>query len=139
MQVACRGTVYYALKSILKSIICFSIHMAARNTLTTAPPYLVEQALKHLGANLRTARLRRNLTIENVAQKIGTGPRPIADAEKGKVSTSAAVYMALLWAYDLLAPMELVADPASDREGLALSTRRERARAKRSRELDSDF
>lgn len=113
--------------------------MPARNTLTAAAPYPVEQALKRLGANLRTARLRRNLTIENVAQKIGTGPRPVADAEKGKVSTSAAVYMALLWAYDLLAPVDSIADPALDREGLALSTRRKRARTQRSQELDSDF
>lgn len=113
--------------------------MTAKNTLSTAPPYPVERALKHLGANLRTARLRRNLTIEDVAQKIGTGPKPVADAERGKASTSVAVYMALLWVYDLIAPMETVADPASDREGLALSAHRDRARTKRTTELDSDF
>ncbi len=113
--------------------------MAKINTLITAPPYPVDQALKRLGANLRTARLRRNLTIEEVAGKIGTGPRPVSDAEKGKASTSAAVYMALLWAYDLLTPMETIADPASDEEGLALSMQRERARASEQQELDSDF
>jgi transcriptional regulator with XRE-family HTH domain len=113
--------------------------MTATNTLITAPPYPIEQALKRLGANLRTARLRRNLTIEDVAQKIGTGPKPVSDAEKGKVSTSAAVYIALLWAYDLLSPVETLADPATDREGLALSAQRERARASTPQELDSDF
>jgi len=61
--------------------------MTAKNTLVMAPPYPVEQAIKRLGANLRTARLRRNLTIENVAEKIGTEPRAVSDAEKGKVST----------------------------------------------------
>jgi transcriptional regulator with XRE-family HTH domain len=113
--------------------------MTAKNTLLTAPPYPVEQALRRLGANLRTARLRRNLTIQDVAQKIGTGPKPVSDAEKGKGSTSAAVYIALLWAYDLMAPMETVAEPASDREGLALSAQRQRARASGPLELDSDF
>jgi transcriptional regulator with XRE-family HTH domain len=113
--------------------------MAKINTLTTAPPYPVEQALKRLGANLRIARLRRNLTIEDVAEKIGTGPRPVSDAEKGKTSTGAAVYMALLWAYDLMAPMDAVADPAFDKEGLALSAQRERARTSSPPELDSDF
>ena len=113
--------------------------MTAKNTLITSPPYAVEQALKRLGANLRTARLRRNLTIQEVAQKIGTGPKPVSDAEKGKASTSAVVYVALLWAYDLLAPMETVADPALDREGLALSAQRERARTSGPQELDSDF
>ena len=113
--------------------------MTAKNTLTTAPPYPVEQALKSLGANLRTARLRRNLTIENVAEKIGTGPRPVSDAERGKPSTSAAVYIALLWAYDLLEQMSDVAGPAFDEAGLALSLSRERSRAREKGGLDSDF
>ncbi|CAN5229978.1 helix-turn-helix transcriptional regulator [soil metagenome] len=113
--------------------------MTAKNSLTTAPPYAVEQALKRLGANLRTARLRRNLTIAEVAGKIGTGPRPVSDAEKGKPSTGAAVYVALLWAYDLLGQMEDIADPALDEEGLALSPARERARSRQEEGLDSDF
>ncbi len=113
--------------------------MTARNLLIAAPPYPVEQAIKRLGSNLRTARLRRNLTIEAVAQKIGTGPRAVADAEKGKPSTGIAVYAALLWAYDLLGPFSELADPAKDEEGLALSASRERARARDKEELDSDF
>lgn len=113
--------------------------MTATNTLTTTPPHSVEQALTRLGANLRTARLRRNLTIAEVAEKIGTGPRPVSDAEKGKATTAAAVYVALLWAYDLLDPLGDVADPAMDEEGLALSMRRERARARASERLDNDF
>jgi len=112
--------------------------MARKNVLTTNPPYPVEQALSRLGANLRTARLRRNLRVEEVAAKIGTGRRAVLEAEKGKPSTSAAVYTALLWAYDLLAPMGTLADPATD-TGLAPSAQRERARATESRELDSDF
>lgn len=113
--------------------------MARKNVLTSSPPYPVEQAIRRLGANLRTARLRRNLSIEGVAQKIGTGRRAVLDAEKGKTSTSAAVYMALLCAYDLLTPMETIADPTSDREGIALSAQRERARGSTRQELDSDF
>lgn len=76
--------------------------VTARNKLLTAPPYAVEQTLKRFGANLRTARLRRNLTREGMGQKIGTGLRAIADAEKGKPSTAIAVYAAMLWALDLL-------------------------------------
>jgi transcriptional regulator with XRE-family HTH domain len=70
--------------------------MTAKNTLTQAPPYAVEKAIKRLGANLRTARLRRNLKIKDVAQKIGTGPRAVSDAEQGKITTSIVVYTALL-------------------------------------------
>jgi hypothetical protein len=35
--------------------------------------------------------------------------------------------------------METLADPTSDREGIALSAQRERARGSTPKELDSDF
>lgn len=113
--------------------------MTARNTLTTAPPYPVEQSLKRLGADLRTARLRRNLTIKNVAEKIGTGPRAVMDAEKGKPSTGIVVYTALLWTYGLLAPFSEVAAPARDEEGMALERTSGRVRARERKELDNEF
>ena len=113
--------------------------MAARNKLLTAPPYAVEQTLKRLGANLRTARLRRNLTIDDVAEKIGTGERAVVDAERGKPSTSIAVYAAMLWALDLLDQMADVAVPEKDEEGQTLALSRERARARPKTGLDNDF
>lgn len=113
--------------------------MTAKNTLTQSPPYPVEQAIKRLGDALRTARLRRNLTIEQVAEKIGTGRRAVSDAEQGKITTGIAVYTALLWAYDLLEPMGDLANPATDAEGLALSMTRERARGGLPEDLDNDF
>jgi transcriptional regulator with XRE-family HTH domain len=108
-------------------------------TLTKAPPYPVEEALERLGANLRTARLRRNLTIEAVAEKIGTGVRAVADAEKGRPGTGGAVYFALLWVYDLLSQLETIADPALDAEGLARLAQRERASTPGKGRLNNDF
>jgi transcriptional regulator with XRE-family HTH domain len=113
--------------------------MTARNKLLAAPPYPVEQALKRLGANLRTARLRRNLTIDDMAEKIGTGQRAVADAERGKPSTGIAVYTAMLWALDLIDHMADVADPGRDEEGQALALARERGRARPKAELSNDF
>jgi transcriptional regulator with XRE-family HTH domain len=113
--------------------------MVAKNQLLQAPPYPVEQALSRLGENLRTARIRRSLTIDEVAQKIGTGRRAVMDAEKGKASTSIAVYAALLWAYDLLQPLSDVANPAKDEQGLMLASAKEKTRVRKSAGLDSDF
>jgi transcriptional regulator with XRE-family HTH domain len=113
--------------------------MVARNNLLTAPPYPVEQALKKVGHNLRLARLRRKLTIEEAAQKIGTGTRAVRDAENGKPSTGIAVYTALLWLYDLLQPFEDLADPLKDKEGLTLAAAKENQRARKSGGLDNDF
>ena len=113
--------------------------MVARNNLLAAPPYPVEQALRRLGANLRTARVRRRLTVKDVAQKIGVGVRAVSDVEKGKPSTSIAAYAALLWAFGLMGDFETLADPVRDSEGQALALGRERARVRRSKGLDNDF
>ena len=113
--------------------------MTARNKLLIAPPYAVEQSLKRLGADLRTARLRRNLTIDDLAEKIGTGVRAIADAEKGKPSTSVAVYTAMLWALGLLHQIDDVALPEKDEEGQTLALGRERTRARVKTAVNNDF
>jgi transcriptional regulator with XRE-family HTH domain len=114
--------------------------MTRKNKLLEAPPFAVEDTLKRLGSNLRTARLRRNLTIQQVAEKIGTGPRAVADAEKGKLSTGIGIYAALLWTFDLLQQLNDVADPAKDDEGQTLALSNERERARQSDEgLDNDF
>ena len=74
-----------------------------------------------------------------MAEKIGTGSRAVADAEKGKPSTGIAVYAALLWALDLLDQIEDVANPEKDAQGQALALSREPSRARRPGEIDNDF
>lgn len=109
------------------------------NQLLTSQPYPVERALKTVGDNLRTARIRRGLTRSEVAQKIGTGLRAVMDAERGKPSTGVVVYAALLWLYDLLPAFEDLANPVQDAHGLALARRKEPVRARKSRGLSNDF
>lgn len=113
--------------------------MAKQNPLLSSPPYDIEKALLQLGANLRTARLRRRLTITDVASKIGVGRRAVADAEKGKPSTGVVVYAALLWAYGLLDDFRLLAEPARDQEGLTLARLQEKARVRYEQGPDNDF
>jgi predicted transcriptional regulator len=112
--------------------------MKPRNALLAALPFEVESSLTILGAHLRLARLRRNLSIADVAQKIGVSRFAVADAEKGKPTTGIAIYAALLWAYDLIDQLKELADPARDEEGTALSLSRERRRAGRPK-ADNDF
>lgn len=113
--------------------------MKARNALLAALPHPVELTLKKLGADLRTARLRRNLTIEEAAQKIGTSRFVVANAEKGKPSTSIAVYTALLWIYGMTDSLGDLIDPSKDEEGSSLALNSERERARRPRKPDNDF
>ena len=113
--------------------------MAARNLLLDALPYPIDQALKTLGTNLRTARLRRNLSIEDVATKIGVGRHVVAAAEKGKPSTGIAIYAGMLWAFGLTEQLARVADPDADEEGRLLAKRDERVHARSAMALDNDF
>lgn len=104
--------------------------MPPRSQLISAPPSAVHEAIKRLGSNLRTARLRRNLSHAELAGKLGVDRHVIADAENGKLSTSAGVYVGMLWAMNLLASLADVANPKNDEEGLALSGLDERERAR---------
>ncbi len=113
--------------------------MASKNALLLSPPHKVEQACRSLGSHLRTARLRRGMTISEAAERIGTGPRAVMDAEKGKISTGISVYTALLWLYDLLEPFNALADPNEDEEGLRFARLEDRVRARKRKGLDNDF
>jgi hypothetical protein len=104
--------------------------MSTRNPLLSAPPYPVAQSLKQLGGKL---------TLQALAQKIGTGTRAVMDAERGKASTGIAVYLAMLWALDLLQHMADVAAPEHDDEGQALALAREPQRARAKTGLNNEF
>lgn len=114
-------------------------YMPPRNPLTAAPPFEVEVSLKALGANIRTARLRRGLSAEVVAQKIGVTRQTVADAERGKPTTAIAVYAGLLWALGLVGQLAEVASPLTDEEGRALAMQHEPKRARSREVLDNDF
>jgi hypothetical protein len=80
------------------------------------------------------------MTMRDIVNKTGAGVRAIADAEKGKPSTSAVVCVAMLWAVDLLPQLNTVALPENDSEGQALALAREPSRARtRTGGLDNDF
>lgn len=113
--------------------------MAKSNAVLKAPPLEVETALRQLGANLRTARLARNLSMEAVAAKLGVGRRAIATAEAGKPGTAIGVYFGLLWVYGLLSQTSDLADPARDEAVLRAAREREHAYPTRKGALDDDF
>lgn len=111
-----------------------------KSGLLEALPFQVDETLRKLGSNLRTARVRRGLTLDDVANKINVRRALVADAEQGKPSTGIAVYLALLWTYDLLEGTAKLADPTADRTGLAFLNAEQRQRVRRGEgALDDDF
>lgn len=113
--------------------------MAKTNAVFRAPPFEVETRLKRLGANLRTARLSRNLSMEEAAAKLGVGRRAVAAAEAGKPGTAIGVYLGLLWLYGLLHQVDELADPTRDEVALRTLSTRQRAYPTGKGSLDNDF
>jgi transcriptional regulator with XRE-family HTH domain len=102
-------------------------------------PVQVERALEELGYNIRKARVRRNISLKDMADRLGVHRSVLSDVENGKPGTSIAAYAGMLWAMDLLPDLQAVADPEHDSHGLALASHEERERASSSRGMDNDF
>lgn len=114
--------------------------MTKLSKIAKAPPAAVEITLRQLGQNIRTARLRRKLRLEDLAKRVGISRYVMSDIEKGKTSTAIASYMGALWALGLLEDMKIIADPDRDTEGKILEkSRLPKTAGKRKKALDNDF
>lgn len=103
------------------------------------PPAAVEDILSRLGRNIRTARLRRKLSMAELAERIGISRYVLADIEKGKPTTAIAAYLGALWVLGLLRDMQEVADPDRDEEGKILERARSPKTAPKRKTIDDDF
>lgn len=125
--------------NIVSDKVDWNKHMRRKSPLISTMPSIVEMSIQHLGINLRTARLRRNMSLEEVASRLGVSRYVVSHAEAGKASTSIAVYVGLLWVYGLMDHFSAVADPAQDKEGMSLSLANDRLHARRAESLNNDF
>jgi transcriptional regulator with XRE-family HTH domain len=107
--------------------------------ISKSPPAAVEDILNRLGRNIRTARLRRKLSMEELAERVGISRYVLADIEKGKPTTAIAAYLGTLWALGLLRDMREVADPDRDQEGKILERARSPKTAPKRKTIDDDF
>lgn len=114
--------------------------MNKANTASLMLPAEVERILLRLGQNIRTARLRRGMRLQDLAQRVGVSRYAMSDAEKGKPTTAIATYITALWVLQLSDGLLNIADPNHDREGKMLeSLRLPRTAAKHKKGLDNDF
>jgi len=107
--------------------------------ISKSPPAAVEDILKQLGRNIRIARLRRKLSREQLAERIGLSRYVLADIEKGKPTTAIAAYLGALWVLGLIRDMQEVADPDRDEEGKILERARSPKTAPKRKTIDDDF
>jgi ribosome-binding protein aMBF1 (putative translation factor) len=113
--------------------------MTRTSRIAESPPAAVHEALQRLGRDIRTARVRRRLTQEDMARRMGVSRFVVADVERGKPGTGVAAYLGALWVLGLLAQMNDVADPAHDQEGQTLERARSPKSARGRKTLSDDF
>lgn len=104
-----------------------------RQAINFATP-ATQQASKHLGVLVRQARLARQWTIAELAERAGIGTATLKRIEKGAPSVTLGVWLSVFERLGLLALFNTLADPAS--EALLNETRARRARRARA---DLDF
>lgn len=107
--------------------------------ISKSPPAAVEEILNRLGRNIRIARLRRRLSMEELAERIGISRYVVADVEKGKPTTAIVAYIGALWALGLHGDIHELADPDSDEEGKILERARSPRTAPKRKIIDDDF
>ncbi|MDA0790819.1 MAG: helix-turn-helix transcriptional regulator [Proteobacteria bacterium] len=85
------------------------------------PPPAARRAIRKLGEDIRTARLRRNISMEIVASRAATSRSTLARIEKGDPAVSIGIVAAVLQALNLLEGLANLAEASKDSVGLELS------------------
>lgn len=101
-------------------------------------PVEVQQSVRQLGEHIRTARLRRLLSTEELAQACGIGRRTLYRIENGEPGVAVGTLLAILWKLGLLDTVRAVADPDTDEHGKILEAARRPQRVRASAP-DNDF
>ena len=73
----------------------------SKTTIGTKMPRKLEQKMRTVGGQIRLARLRRNLSVAQVAERATCSPMTIARVEKGTPTVSIGIYLRVLYALQL--------------------------------------
>ena len=92
--------------------------MAQSNLPGKGLPPEITDTIKGIGERIRIARIRRNLTMEEMASRMFVTRKTLARLEKGETGVSLAVLASALWVLGLDDDLKKIADPARDSVGL---------------------
>lgn len=103
-------------------------------------PFEVEQMARRVGEHVKTARLRRNMTQDELAASVGVARKTLYRLENGAPVTSVGTLFAVLWKLGLLEGAQTLAHPDQDEHGKILAATQLRGRARKSKpNMDLDF
>jgi len=90
----------------------------SKNTMGTKLPRKLEQRMSIVGEQIKLARLRRNLSIAQVAERATCSPLTVSRIEKGAPTVAIGIYLRVLYALQLDEDILLIAK--EDRLGKSL-------------------
>lgn len=73
----------------------------SKNTMGTKLPRKLEQKIQVVGEQIRLARLRRNLSVAQVAERATCSPLTVSRIEKGAPTVAIGIYLRVLYALQL--------------------------------------
>jgi DNA-binding XRE family transcriptional regulator len=103
------------------------------------PPRAVNEALLQWGKAIRTARIRREWRVPDLATKAGISESTLRSVERGAPGAGAGAYLSVIWALGLLNLAAPMSDPTADLTGMMLEAQRQKTRVRTSSYLDDDF
>ncbi len=102
-------------------------------------PIEVNDTIKTLGERIKLARLRRQMSQDELVRKCGISRRTLYAIEQGTPGIAAGTVLLVLWALGLLDSAKQVADPDADEHGKILEAARRKTRVRNPAPLDNDF
>ncbi len=73
----------------------------AKSTMGTKLPRKLEQKMQTVGEQIKLARLRRNLSVAQVAERATCSPLTVSRIEKGVPTVAIGIYLRVLYALQL--------------------------------------
>lgn len=103
-------------------------------------PSQVADAITIMGKHIRVARIRRNLTMEEMSSRMFITRKTLTRLEKGDPGVSLAVFASALWVLGLEGNLQTIAEPEQDTVGIFHERKKLPKRVRASRlEDDLDF
>jgi transcriptional regulator with XRE-family HTH domain len=109
--------------------------MAAEKTL----PAQVLERVDNLGHRVRVARVRRGMSIAELAAKAGVNRNTLNALELGRPGVSLGAFVTVLWALGLDGTLEGLANPDADMHGKTLEASRRPKRVRKSRKPTDEY
>ena len=104
-------------------------------------PLSLQEIIKHIGENIKLARKRRNLTMQDMAHRMFITRKTLTRIEKGDPGVSIGIIASALLVLGIENDLNHLADPDSDKTGNLLDKKQHnlKKRVRKKKTIDMNF